>query len=217
VPSGHFASETALGQSLAVFGSSPFIEIRVLGSNTTGLPALYNKVIDESADDPSILIFVHDDVYLCDFYWVGQVIAGLGEFQIIGLAGNKRRVPRQPAWLFIDDKFTWDDFANLSGMVAHGKGFPDCVLSIFGELGQQVMLLDGLFLACHSQMLIQNNLRFDEQFDFHFYDMDFCRQAENKGLKMGTWPISMIHESEGGFGGDAWRRSYMRYLDKWKE
>jgi hypothetical protein len=34
---------------------------------------------------------------------------------------------------------------------------------------------------------------------------------------MGTWPLSVIHESEGNFGGDAWRAAYKQYLDKWQD
>jgi hypothetical protein len=34
---------------------------------------------------------------------------------------------------------------------------------------------------------------------------------------MGTWPLSVVHEStgEGGFGSDAWQLAYFKYLDKW--
>ena len=131
------------------------------------------------------------------------------------MAGNKRRVPKQPSWAFIDDKLTWDGSENLSGFVGHGKGIPDYRLSIFGQPCQEVKLLDGLFIACYSKTLLSNNIRFDECFDFHFYDLDLCRQAEKKGLKMGTWPISVVHESGGAFGNKAWKAGYSKYLEKW--
>jgi hypothetical protein len=41
-------------------------------------------------------------------------------------------------------------------------------------------VLDGLLLAARSETLLSNQLTFDERFDFHFYNMDFCRQAEEK-------------------------------------
>jgi len=44
------------------------------------------------------------------------------------------------------------------------------------------------------------NLGFDERFGFHFYDLDLCRQAEQRGIRTGTWPISVVHESGGNFG-----------------
>jgi GT2 family glycosyltransferase len=88
-------------------------------------------------------------------------------------------------------------------------------VSSFGPSGVEVKLLDGLLLAADSATLIGNGLRFDEQFAFHFYDMDFCRQAELKGLRMGTWPLSVVHESGGAFGSQGWRDGYERYLRKY--
>ena len=66
-----------------------FIQVRLFASNKSGLPAIYNKAIDEANDDPSILVFVHDDVHICDFLWFNQIINGLSRFDIIGLAGNR--------------------------------------------------------------------------------------------------------------------------------
>jgi hypothetical protein len=209
-----FFARTALGRSLAVF-PLPIVELVLFDNNTTGLPILYNKAIRDCASDPAVLVFLHDDIYLCDFFWPLHVFTGLQAFDIIGLAGNRRRLPGQPAWAFIDTNMTWDSFENLSGVVAHGKGFPPVDLNIYGAPGQPVKLLDGLLLAVRSQALLAHALEFDERFDFHFYDLDFCRQAEVKNLRMGTWTISAVHESGGNFSSTAWRDGYARYLDKW--
>jgi hypothetical protein len=75
--------------------------------------------------------------------------------------------------------------------------------------------LDGLILACESETLIQNDLFFDERFGFHFYDLDFCRQAEILDISCGTWDLSLIHESVGNFSSDSWRQAYLAYMDKW--
>jgi GT2 family glycosyltransferase len=56
------------------------------------------------------------------------------------------------------------------------------------SLGEEVKLLDGVMMAIRSQNLIARDLRFDARFHFHFYDLDFCCQAEIKGIRMGTWP-----------------------------
>lgn len=87
---------------------------------------------------------------------------------------------------------------------------------MFGLPGQQVKLLDGLLLIARSKTLIDSGLRFDETFDFHFYDMDLCRQAEAKSVSMGAFALPVIHESGGNFGGEGWRRGYQNYLEKWK-
>ena len=211
-----FFEKTATGRSLSLY-KYPFLEIRLFPNNTTGLPSQYNIAISESINDPAILVFIHDDVHMIDYFWVNQILDALDQFDVVGLAGNKRRVAKQPAWAFIDNKFTWDNSENLSGVVGHGKGFPPANLAIFGPPRQEVKLLDGLMLITDSITLVQNDIRFDEQFDFHFYDLDFCRQIEQKGLKMGTWSISVIHESGGNFGSEGWSRGYKKYIEKWKD
>jgi GT2 family glycosyltransferase len=211
-----FFSATPLGRSLSL-NRPPGIELRLFPSNSDGLPGLYNRAIAESLKDDVIFVFVHDDVHLCDFHWASRLAGGLSAFDVVGLAGNRRRVPGQPGWVFLDERLTRDSHENLSGAVAHGHGFPPESIDAFGPAGQEVKLLDGVLLAVTSATLRANPLRFDERFDFHFYDLDFCRQAERAGLRMGTWPISIIHESKGNFASDGWRRSYEKYLDKWGE
>lgn len=213
---GNFWAHTATGRSLAPY-LSPTVEVSLFANNSKGLPEVYNKAIDQSIKDPAILIFIHDDLHILDFHWMNAIFNGLHHFGVIGLAGNKRRLPFQPSWAFIDQNFTWDSLNNLSGLVGHGQSFPPSNISNFGPPFQEVKLLDGLLLAAFSDTLIKNHIRFDEKFKFHFYDLDFCRQAEIQGVTMGTIPLSLIHESGGSFGSDAWRVSYRNYLKKWGE
>jgi hypothetical protein len=209
-----FFSSTALGKSLTLH-RPPAVEVRLFPRNEQGLPAVYNTAIAESARESAALLFIHDDVHLCDFHWAEGLREALSSFDVIGLAGNRRRLPRQPGWGITDEKFTKEKRANLSGTVAHGTGFPPTSIDEFGPSRQKVVLLDGLFIAVRSDALQAKSLRFDERFDFHFYDLDFCRQAERLGLTMGTWPISVVHESPGGFTSDGWRQGYDRYVEKW--
>lgn len=212
-----FFEQTLLGRSLGLLRGMGRIELSLAAENTLGLPTLYNRAIDLAATRPALLVFVHDDVMLCDFHWVRRLREGLGRFDLIGLAGNRRRVPRQPAWAFVDTRLTWDAREHLSGVVGHGDRFPPSNLSVFGPTGVPVKLLDGLLLAAHSTTLQRSGLRFDERFAFHFYDLDFCRSAEQLGLTMGTWPVSVVHASGGNFRSAAWQDGYARYLEKWGE
>ena len=209
-----FAGRTALGRSLSLYPT--LYELRLFPRNSSGLARVYNTAIRESASRPAVLIFVHDDVHLLDFYWPTRILQGLAKFDILGLAGNRRRVARQPAWRFLDDRFTRDDPGNLSGVVAHGKSWPADHISAYGFPGHEVKLLDGVLLAARSETLISRGVFFDERFDFHFYDLDFCRTAEQRGLRMGTWGISVMHESDGTFGTPSWTQAYERYVSKWE-
>ncbi|HWV18543.1 MAG TPA: glycosyltransferase [Rhodocyclaceae bacterium] len=214
-----FMETTALGRSLKNFSPQPEPQLQLFGSNTLGLSSVYNIALEHAKQDPAILVFVHDDIYLSDFFWMERIYEGLQQFDVIGLAGNTRRVPRQPAWAFATavPKLTWDERRFLSGTVGHGEGFPCRNISIFGPAKQECKLMDGLFLAVDSEVLNSHGVRFDERFTFHFYDMDFCRQVEQKGLRMGTWPIAVVHESGGNFNSPGWREGYAKYLGKYGE
>src|SRR6202040_2197915 len=103
----------------------------------------------------------------------------------VGLAGNRRRARGQASWMYLDDSFQRDQDENLSGVLGHGEGFPNLrQLSIYGEPRSECKLLDGVLLAVRSETLLEHGLRFDPRFTFHFYDLDFCRQAEQMGLRM---------------------------------
>lgn len=212
----NFMTQSATGRTLRMTRHRN-IELIVTSNNREGLPKVYNQVIRHSAQDPATLVFVHDDLHFTDFHWCSHLFDGLERFDVVGVAGNVRRVPGQVSWPFVDRQFTWDDKQNLSGAVAHGKQFPPDMLSRFGESRRQVKLLDGLFLAARSETLLSHGIEFDEAFDFHLYDMDFCRQVEQKGLRCGTWDIALIHESPGGFNTEPWRAAADRYLKKWGE
>jgi len=209
-----FLRMTATGRSWRLQAYN-FVELCLFADNRRGLPAVYNEVIRASSGEDCVLVFMHDDLHLLDYHWPLQLLQGLRHFEVLGLAGNVRRLPRQPGWAFANARRQWDDRRYLSGVVAHGQGFPPSHLSVYGPAGRQVKLLDGLLLCAGSQTLARHGLLFDERFDFHFYDMDFCRQAEQNHVRCGTWPLAVVHESGGSFGSAAWAAGYERYLEKW--
>jgi protein O-GlcNAc transferase len=189
------------------------LKLQVAFNNTQGLSTVFNQVIDQ-ADDDAVLVFIHDDVWLDQAKFGDAVLEGLTAFDVIGVAGNTRRLPQQPAWLYKDIQFTWDtDF--LSGKVAHGeRAFG--TISEFGPLPASCELMDGVFLATKKSTLVKHQVRFDEQFKFHFYDLDFCRTARQANLTLGTWPIALTHQSGGAFGSEHWRQNLTLYLNKWE-
>lgn len=214
-----FYAQSALGRTLAQTYPNYPIKSKIYFNNARPLPICYNDAISGTADPEEVLVFVHDDVFIVDFFWTDKILTGFQTFDILGLAGNKRRMARQPGWAFIgerDGKFAWDEASNLSGVIGHGSQFP-CQLLIYGLLGQQCKLLDGVLLATKKSTLEHNAIRFDERFDFHFYDLDLCRQAEERNVSMGTIPLGVIHQSSGAFGSTSWKKNYEKYLMKWKE
>jgi GT2 family glycosyltransferase len=187
--------------------------VLVATSNRRGLPLVYNEMLDRAADD-TVLIFVHDDIWIDDYYMIQRVIEGLERFDVIGIAGNRRRAAYQPGWNFIDIDWQRDAPENLSGLISSGPQ-PGGEVQYYGSVPAACELLDGVFLAAKKSTLAKNNVRFDPLFDFHCYDMDFCRTARQNGLRLGTWPICMTHQSNGIFGTPEWRTNYQMYLRKW--
>jgi GT2 family glycosyltransferase len=211
-----FFATAATCRSLEVYKTD--YELRLFADNRCGLSEIYNIAIEEAADDPALLVFAHDDLLVLDFFWQARLIEALQSFQIVGVIGTTLRFPYQSGWCYKprdkEGRFEVDDI--FSGAIAHGTGFPP---KDFGMLGPptRVQLLDGVLLACHSKTLLDSGLRFDERFEFHFYDLDLCRQAELMNLTMGTCALAVIHESTGNFESDDWKNGYQIYIDKWKE
>jgi len=212
-----FESDTALGKSFnRLSHEAARLAVRVAPSNTRGLPSVYNEMLDGIPEDDSIVAFVHDDIWIDDYFLIQRVIEGLDQFDVIGLAGNRRRVPKQPTWHSAKMPFEWDQPEYLSGAVAHGAGHGGKV-ACYGAVPAACELLDGIFLAAKKITLTEHDIRFDPRFDFHFYDVDFCRTARDCGLRLGTWPICLTHQGTGEFGTPEWSRNYQLYLSKWGE
>lgn len=208
-----FWSQTALGQSLARLGSERNLAARIAFSNRLGLSSVYNLGIAACGKGDTIC-FVHDDVWIADHYFPLRVLEGLAAYDIIGVAGNRRRRSMQPSWAFIDVSFRWDDREFLSGAIAGGRG-PFGPVTVFGEAPAECELLDGVILCAKVDTLCRHKLSFDERYAFHFYDLDFCRSARSRGLRLGTWPLSISHQSGGGFQSPDWRAGFERYVAKW--
>lgn len=213
LPEGEFWKTAALGISLNRLAFDQRLALHIAFENRLGLPDVYNERIAAS-DTGDLLVFVHDDVWLDDYFLGQRVVDGLQEYDVIGVVGNRRRAPGQPAWPFPDNRFNWDEPSNLSGGVAHGQQ-PFGPVSFFGPTPADCELMDGLFLAARKTALLKHQVQFDPRFDFHFYDVDFCRAARNAGLRLGTWPIAMTHQSSGRLGSVEWRVKYKEYLEKW--
>lgn len=206
-----FGTQTLLGASLQRLAFDHRLRAVVAFDNRAGLPAVYNAGLAQCADEDHV-VFVHDDVAFDDYHMVDRLAEALQRFDVVGIAGNLRRQPRQPGWGFVDEQGTWDEPRYLSGSVAHGA---QGRVTRFGPAPADCELLDGLLIAARVDRLRAANVAFDVRFQFHLYDLDFCRSARAAGLRVGTWPLAVTHASAGNFGA-AWRAALPTYFDKWE-
>lgn len=203
---------TLLGRSLAQPHHRHYRQL-IHCANTTSLGAVYNDALAHAAPE-TILVFCHDDLWLGDDDLVACLQEALRSFDLVGVAGNRCSLDGQSTWWRQPDGRPADQ-AVLVGAIGHGT--PErCRPARFGPSPAPACLLDGVFLAARAGVLQQARLRFDPALGFHFYDLDFCRSALAAGLRLGVWPLSLIHASEGTAGSPAWRASRELYRRKWE-
>ena len=195
--------------------NDPRIKASIYYENAAALGSIYNEQIAAAAPDEA-LVFMHDDVWLDDYFFVERVLSGLGQFDVIGLTGSRKRRPNQKAWSFVEDPAVRDNPQFLSGRIAQGQ-HPCGRILYFGPSPAPCELLDGLLIAARAGTLQANGVLFDPAFKFHYYDLDFCRTSIAKGLRLGTWPISVTHQSAGDFNSPEWRSTGEAYFSKWKD
>jgi len=188
-----------------------------VGPTRRGLSEIYNQVID-GVDADTNLVFVHDDVYLNDWFLAARLEEAFERFDVVGLAGSANPDLAHPSWgLRFDadlNPLGWQTGLRRSGSLNHyDYACPN--VSVYGPAPMPCVLLDGLFLAVRTSALRERAVRFDPRFQFHCYDLDFCRSATKNGLRVGTWPIAVTHDSGGAYESDAFKEGARAYLAKW--
>jgi protein O-GlcNAc transferase len=136
-----FMAEAPLGASIHRFRRDRRIKWRIFAENSAGLSTIFNQAID--ADGPDLLLFVHDDVWIDDLFFVDRLIDALDAFDIVGIAGNKRRQPGQVKFFNAPDGGEKSDFPYLSGTLAHFRLNGQIVA--LGPTPAPCELLDGVF------------------------------------------------------------------------
>jgi len=215
-----FAAKAPLSWSLRQIGQVSKVRLRVAfdnaGPSARGLPEIYNAAITEENTD-CILLFVHDDVLISDFFIQHRLNDALQMFDVVGVAGCVEPEIGHSSWARRTDEngnlLPLPLQPNLSGAVAHVQGERAAVFS-YGPTPLECRLLDGVLLAAQGSTLLASGARFDPELRFHFYDLDFCQACHLRGLRMGTYPIAINHWS-GGAASEEWGASREIYWRKW--
>jgi Methyltransferase domain/Glycosyltransferase like family/SEC-C motif len=201
--------KTELYRSLLKLGTDRFLFIE---NNRKGLSAIYNSVLDERAGRDEILIFVHDDVTIGDLFLQEKLTESFNQqnYAIAGLAGTSDFTINSNVdvtWLQ-PPPYAW------SGAVEHVMMDGSISISVYGPTPRRCVVLDGLFLAVDLKKI--GDVRFDGQFAFHFYDLDFCLTAHEAGLALGTVNVYVTHGSEGSYSSPAFKEQQAKFRSKWK-
>jgi GT2 family glycosyltransferase len=208
--------KTPLGKSILKLKNNAHMPIhsQIYYDNKRGLCECYNDAIKEfSVYDEhysSILVFIHDDVYIEDSFFSEKLVDGLKRYDVVGVAGTTKWALKHPTvWHSV--KCDW------SGMVPH-KLNGKYIVTKYGEYLRNCIVMDGMFLAVKMETFMKTELRFDERLKFHHYDIDFCLTAKKLGLKQTTLPLWLVHCSEGRWQDDpVWHESEKVIMGKWSK
>ena len=171
--------------------NAPNIDFVVFKDNKKGLSECYNSILKDDKYLKSIVLFVHDDVELNDLFLYQKLVAS--PYSITGLAGAKSfdKQAQSLGWHLAAPKM------DHVGEVAHADSNGVVWTTRFGSTNSRALTIDGLFIACKVKELREKELEFDEQFNFHFYDIAFCLRANEKKVSCGVLPIYVVHHGLG--------------------
>lgn len=174
-------------------------EVRVIyhTGNVTALPEIYNRYINyETMRKHDIVLFVHDDLYIDDYKLRGKLYNSIQQYDIVGIAGATKLSIKAPTlWHIMSPPDARRGFVHHPVEIREDVWANKC--SSYGYTPDRVIVIDGLFMAVNLRSVLKTEWIFNEQFDFHHYDLASCLDAHKLGLKIGVTPIHTIHSSPG--------------------
>lgn len=169
-------------------------------NNTLTLTNFGNKAIEECKDYYDYLILMHADVDISIYDFVKRLLETKDKYDIVGLAGTKKLfISQSPlTWFTGSNKYREDRY----GRITHNHD--GMMLESFFNRNKEnvrdteVLTIDGLLMCLNKKTMQNEKARFDEQFTYDFYDLDFCVNVQtNTDLKIGTIIMPTIHTSLG--------------------
>jgi len=179
----------------------------------------YNALLEEFSGRENVeaLVLVHQDAEIVEPGFCEIIRSALADPKV-GLVGCVGAIGvRSIAW--------WEASVTCASFInryeEHGGGdLPSFSWAwneapAYARVGE-VETLDGFVLALSPWVV--RNLRFDERLgEFHGYDLDFCLQAREAGLKVVTADFRAIHYRQLEMVPDPeqWIEAHVRLADKW--
>lgn len=157
------------------------------------LSKIYADMVVNKEIDSDIIVFIHDDIEFLKKGWGKEVLRLFNEhkeYGIIGVAGSAQ----------FDENGAWWNYEKKYGQVLHrseGKSWLTAFSPLLTKDLEDVVVIDGLFMAVHKRRISEN---FSRELDgFDMYDIWFClSNFFAKKCKIGvTTNIRLAHNSIG--------------------
>ena len=165
--------------------------------------------------DNDIVIMCHDDIEILTDTEVFKNIIVKSCSQIetgfLGVAGTTYLTQDAVWW----NHQLWQQ-GKHRGHVYHGSDIMTADSTYYGK-PDQVVCLDGLFLAARGKVLKDIGLDKPEDFegDWDFYDIHYTVSAHKKKYKNKVVPISILHNSHGELvGRDSWHKNRQAFIER---
>ena len=184
--------------------------IQKINNGEKSLSQVYNEILNESTND--IVVLCHDDIEFETINWGDKILDHFRrnpDYGILGLAGSK----------FLDTNCQWWSVPyTMFGIVNHkdnGKKWTSTYSKDIGSKIEEVVLVDGLFIAIHKKRIDHN---FDESINgFHFYDLGFCIPNYLDGVNIGViFDVRVTHLSIGKTN-EVWEKNRLIFSEKYKD
>ena len=207
-----FFQKSSLGQSIAQRYADLELFLKnniIFFENKEGLGKCYNEAINKFTNKKDyIFIFIHDDVTLNDVFYENILDKYKDRFDIMGIAGTKKfRIQSPVIW----NQYREDFVGFVNQRLKNNDEYWSCS---FGKSPNGAIIIDGLFMAIKGEVF--ERVKFDEQFTFHHYDIDFCLTAYQSKYKIGVVPICITHDSVGDWkNSKTWAENERKFLKKW--
>lgn len=183
--------------------------IEVVNNGEKSLTKVYNEILNQAKND--IVVLCHDDIKFDDKGWGNKLIKHFTKtnYGILGVAGTTN-MPSSGMW--------WENRRKMVGVVNHehlGNKWESKYSTSLGNDIEEVVVVDGLFMAIHKQRIKSN---FIEDFDnFHFYDISFCFENYMAGVHIGVlYNIRITHNSIGQTN-DAWEQNKVKFAERYSD
>jgi hypothetical protein len=180
-----------------------------LGVGQHSIFDFYNDAVKSMADLPSdhIVIMCHDDIEILNDREDFKDILDKGLKPSVGFVGVAGTT------LLGTDAVWWEINRRRAGlhrgMVYQGKRLTDPFVqcNMFGVTNNEVVVLDGCFMAARLGTLRDINLARPDEFqgNWDFYDLFYTMQTFLQGKKNMVIPVVILHNSPGSLvGRDSW-------------
>lgn len=169
-------------------------------------------LIDETFNPDDIVVFCHEDVQIKDPMFCEKInmVFNMDNIGLCGVIGCREFTKNGMWWANVPDK--------LSGHIIQENNGKDTHL-VKGKVGffKDIVAIDGLMFAVKGKLLF-DGVRFDTQFKFHHYEIDFCLTVLEKKYDICIADILVKHKSMGlGSLTEEYKESKDSLIKKWSK